>query len=87
MWEQEFPNKIEERKISGLQTIDEKANLFYRGRTERSPMHDAAIAGQTQSFIDAFIEDNDRNMVTEVNSSSHCFVHILFCVLFQLHWV
>ena len=47
------------------QTIDEKAKLFYRGRnrgrTERSPMHDAAIAGQTQIFIDAFNEDIDRN--------------------------
>ena len=65
MGEQEFPNKIEDRKISGLQTIDEKAKLFYRGRnrgrTETSPMHDAAIAGQTQSFIDAFKEDIDRN--------------------------
>ena len=47
------------------QTIDEKAKLFYRGRnrgrSERSPMHDAAIAGQTQSFIDAFEGDIDRN--------------------------
>ena len=47
------------------QTMDEKAKLFYRGRnrgrSERSPMHDAAIAGHTQSFINAFEEDIDRN--------------------------
>ena len=47
------------------QIIDEKAKLFYRGRnrgrSERSLMHDAAIAGQTQIFINAFEEDIDRN--------------------------